>query len=151
MNVLTDVYSKSKRAEVMSANRSRGNRSTEWKLRARLVQAGISGWVIGSREIIGKPDFSFKTKRTAIFVDGCFWHGCTRCRNIPHSNRHFWLRKIRANRIRDARVTRILRANGWRVSRLWEHQIKENPEGCLAEIRDLISMRKGMRAPQKSS
>lgn len=122
----------------MSANRGSGNRSTERRLRAKLA-ARISGWRVNAKEVHGKPDFVFEQKRIAVFVDGCFWHGCTRCRNIPATNRSFWKRKIEGNKRRDTSVSRKLRKDGWRVLRFWEHQMRLEPEKCLAKIKDKLS------------
>jgi DNA mismatch endonuclease (patch repair protein) len=134
---MTDVFSKRKRSLIMSSNRGSGNRSTERRLRARLVAAGISGWRINARDVHGKPDFVFDQKKTVVFVDGCFWHGCTRCRNIPATNRSFWKNKIEGNKRRDAAVTRKLRKEGWLVLRFWEHQLRLDPEKCLAKLKKL--------------
>jgi DNA mismatch endonuclease (patch repair protein) len=139
---MADVFTKSKRSQVMAAIRGKGNRTTEWRLRSRLIQAGIRGWRVGSTEVLGKPDFSFGKRRLAVFVDGCFWHGCKRCRNIPAHNHSFWLRKIRSNRDRDARVTRSLRNKGWRVARIWEHQVRRDPEKCITFINVLLNSRR---------
>ena len=74
---MADVFTKSERSKLMSAIRGKGNRSTEWPLRSRIIQASIRGWRIAPTNIIGKPDFLFEQKKVALFVDGCFWHGCT--------------------------------------------------------------------------
>jgi DNA mismatch endonuclease, patch repair protein len=72
-----------------------------------------------------RPDFVFRTERLAVFVDGCFWHGCPRHVTWPRQNAAFWRRKIEGNRARDRRVDRALRAAGWRVLRIWEHALAE--------------------------
>lgn len=131
---MADVFTKAKRSEVMSSIKSRGNRSTEWKLRARLISAGITGWKIHVRDVFGKPDIVFQLDRVAIFVDGCFWHGCNKCRSIPTSNRQFWVQKIENNRKRDREVTRQLKKEGWTVLRFWEHQLNKEPLKCLTDI-----------------
>jgi DNA mismatch endonuclease (patch repair protein) len=135
---MADVFSKSKRSQVMSSIRGKGNRTTEWRLRSRLIQAGIRGWQVGTKEVVGKPDFLFKKKRLALFVDGCFWHGCKRCRNIPIQNHAFWIKKIRSNKKRDSKVTMSLRNKRWRVVRFWEHEITQNPRKCLATVKILL-------------
>ena len=119
-----DVFDEAKRSEIMSRIKSRGNRSTEGRLRGQLVAAGIRGWRMQARDLPGSPDFVFDSERVAVFVDGCFWHGCKRCRNIPASNRRFWQEKIEGNRRRDRRVSRALRRDGWSVVRIWEHDLK---------------------------
>ena len=72
-----------------------------------------------------RPDFVFRKQRTAVFVDGCFWHGCPRHATQPRSNRAFWRQKFSRNKKRDALVTRTLRRAGWRVLRVWEHELAE--------------------------
>ncbi len=118
---MSDVFSKAKRSEVMAAVRGRGNRSTEWRLRARLVSSGLAGWRVNAVDVLGKPDFAFDEAKVAVFVDGCFWHGCRRCRNIPETNQEFWSNKIGKNKKRDQKVTRLLKKSGWQVIRFWEH------------------------------
>jgi DNA mismatch endonuclease, patch repair protein len=75
--------------------------------------------------ILGTPDFCWPQKKIAIFVDGCFWHGCPRCYNSPKSNIEFWKAKIEVNRKRDRKVNRELRIKGWRVIRIWECRLNE--------------------------
>jgi DNA mismatch endonuclease (patch repair protein) len=107
----------------MAAIRSRGNKSTEIKLASILRANGIKGW---RRHLAlpGKPDFAFCRERLAVFVDGCFWHGCAfHCRR-PSSNRSYWVPKIFRNQKRDAAVTKRLRETGWRVLRIWEHELR---------------------------
>ncbi len=135
---MADVFSKSKRSEIMSAIRGKGNRTTEWRLRSRLVRSGIKGWQVSTSSLTGSPDFAFSRAHLAVFVDGCFWHGCNRCRSIPTSNRNFWLKKIRSNRRRDTRVTNSLRAQGWSVLRFWEHDVKRDPDRCVALLQRLV-------------
>lgn len=129
-----DTICSEARSRNMAAIHSRGNRSTEKALRARLVQAGISGWRMCVREIEGCPDFVFEQNRFAIFVDGCFWHGCPKCHRRPSSNTDYWTAKLKRNRKRDHLVTRNLRANGWRVLRIWEHELAHTPDRVLVEI-----------------
>jgi DNA mismatch endonuclease (patch repair protein) len=67
----------------------------------------------------------------AVFVDGCFWHGCPRHGTQPRTNTAFWRKKIEGNQTRDRRVNRALRARGWSVLRLWEHELKRRTEPKL--------------------
>jgi DNA mismatch endonuclease (patch repair protein) len=78
------------------------------------------------------PDFVFPKLRLAVFVDGCFWHGCPRHGNQPANHRAFWRRKLAANVARDRRVNRALRVTGWRVLRIWEHALARRQEARLA-------------------
>lgn len=68
-----------------------------------------------------KVDIAFPAKRLAVFVDGCFWHGCDLHGSTPSANQTYWSAKLRSNHERDARVTAALRASGWEVVRVWEH------------------------------
>ncbi|MSU57472.1 MAG: hypothetical protein EXS35_04710 [Pedosphaera sp.] len=68
-------------------------------------------------------DFVFQKLKLALFVDGCFWHGCPQHATKPKNNRAFWRRKLLSNKKRDALVTRTLRRAGWRVLRIWEHEL----------------------------
>ena len=130
-----DRFNKATRSEVMRRSRSTGSRTTEWKFRSLLMRAGIRGWRLGHHSgLAGSPDVVFQRDRVAIFLDGCFWHGCRRCRSIPAANRQFWLDKIQGNRKRDRRVMRVLRNQGWRVIRIWEHELKADSGGILLRL-----------------
>ena len=110
------------RSRNMSAVRGRGNQSTELAVARLLRFWKLAGWR-RHKAILGRPDFLWKTNRVALFVDGCFWHGCPRCYKSPRTNAAFWRLKIRGNRARDRRVTRKLRRIGWTVLRVWECQV----------------------------
>lgn len=69
-----------------------------------------------------RPDVVFTRDRIAVFVDGCFWHSCPEHGSTPGRNRSYWVPKLEANRARDRRVEEALRADGWRVERVWEHE-----------------------------
>lgn len=119
-----DSVSRETRSRVMAKVRSTRNKSTEWRVRAGLVQAGIRGWTMHPSELSGKPDFVFPYQRLAVFVDGCFWHGCKTCGKVPNSNTAYWDAKISRNRKRDRRVKVRLRKDGWQVMRIWEHELR---------------------------
>jgi DNA mismatch endonuclease, patch repair protein len=146
--IMADVFTQAKRSEVMSRIRSRGNKDTELALAKLLRRHRITGWrrqttlVVRSsrreeahysirksvrasspRLLRVKVDFVFRPVRLALFVDGCFWHGCPRHATKPKNNRAFWRRKLSGNRARDQLVTRTLRRAGWRVLRIWEHEL----------------------------
>jgi DNA mismatch endonuclease, patch repair protein len=129
---MPDTLSKTRRSEVMAAIRSRGNKATELKLVSILRANGITGW--RRHEILpGRPDFVFRGSRLAIFVDGCFWHGCRWHCRMPSENRAYWQSKIAGNSARDRRTTRLLRSRGWRVLRIWGHALA-SPEAVAARI-----------------
>jgi DNA mismatch endonuclease (patch repair protein) len=87
-------------------------------------------------KLFGKPDFVFRALRLAVFVDGCFWHGCPKHGTRPANNARFWREKIARNQARDAEVNRALRKKGWRVLRVWEHELtRKNERRLLARLR----------------
>jgi len=121
-----DSLSTKERSEHMARIRSTGNRSTELKFERALVKEQIKGWVKQPKRIPGNPDFYFQRIRLAIFVNGCFWHGCSRCaRNTPRHRRYFWIKKIIKNKQRDRNVSRLLLRNGYHYHHIWEHQLKQ--------------------------
>jgi DNA mismatch endonuclease (patch repair protein) len=146
---MTDVFSKSKRSEVMARIRSRGNKATELAFAKLLRAQGITGWRRhlaiklqgdrGAKRKSGqvKPDFVFKDRRVAVFIDGCFWHGCPLHCTSPTSNRDFWGKKLKVNRTRDRLVTRLLRKQRWTVLRLWEHQLTRH-RWVSAKVREYL-------------
>lgn len=161
---MADIFTQQKRSEVMARIRSRGNRDTELALAVVLRAHGLTGWrrhheirskVTRSRTAkIGaaqqrrptgifrvRPDFVFRRERVAVFVDGCFWHGCPRHGTQPRGNAAFWRRKLAGNRERDRRVTRTLRRLGWRVVRIWEHELhRRQPARVAAKIRRALKI-----------
>ena len=86
-------------------------------IRPRLAGFQLSG-------DIGKPDFIFPKLKLAVFVAGCFWHGCPQHATRPKGNAAFWRRKFATNQARDRAVNRALRRDGWRVVRIWEHTLR---------------------------
>ena len=119
---MADVFTKAKRSDVMSCIRSHGNRDTELRMAALLRKHRLAGWR-RNRRVTGKPDFVWPRERLALFVDGCFWHGCPRCYRRPTSNQAYWDAKVSRNCRRDREVSRLLRKEGWRVVRIWEHDL----------------------------
>jgi len=136
---MPDVFTRRKRSAVMSRIHACGNRSTELRLVAFMRKHAITGWRRKQR-VNGRPDFVFRKRRVAVFVDGCFWHGCPRHGVKPKTNAAFWRRKIEGNRARDRLVTRTLRRNGWRVLRIWEHELaRKNEPRLLARLSRAVS------------
>ena len=107
----------------MAKVKSQGNRSTEIRLVRMFRLNSISGWRRHYR-LQGNPDFVFPKHRVAVFVDGCFWHGCRKHCRMPAAHHEYWRGKISRNKARDAKVTHLLRRVGWRVIRVWEHEIQ---------------------------
>jgi DNA mismatch endonuclease (patch repair protein) len=132
---MMDTWTKRKRSEVMRLVRSRGNLTTELRLISFFRAHRITGWR-RNQKLPGKPDFVFHEQRVCVFVDGCFWHGCPACYRRPASNRAYWDAKAQRNRTRDRRVNRELRKAGWRVLRIWEHELAaENEARLLRRLR----------------
>ena len=129
---MSDVFTKAKRSEVMSRIRGRGNKDTELALAKLLRRHGIKGWR-RNKPVFGKPDFVFPKLKLAIFVDGCFWHGCPKHATKPANNRAFWRRKLSSNKKRDQVVNQTLRKAGWRVLRIWEHELARKNETQLVQ------------------
>lgn len=107
----------------MSRIRSKGNADTELRLISVFKIAAIRGWR-RNFPLPGKPDFVFPSRRVVLFVDGCFWHGCKKHGRRPTSNTHYWEPKLARNRQRDREVTQLLRTRGWKVLRIWEHDLQ---------------------------
>jgi DNA mismatch endonuclease, patch repair protein len=136
---LADWLTRKQRSRNMASIRSTGNKTTEVRFRELLRDAQISGWR-RHLKLPGKPDFVFRKERVAIFIDGCFWHGCPRCYKMPGDNRRYWRTKVNANRCRDRKNAALLRSLGWRVMRVWEHSL----ESESGRKRVLLFVRKGL-------
>ena len=138
-----DSISKAQRSAIMSCISGRFNERTEISLAKLLRRERIKGWrrhqsikfeTKGLRKTsasdgtifkpVVRPDFCFPHPKLAVFVDGCFWHGCPKCYRQPKSRKGFWSAKVLRNRERDAFQTRQLKRKGWRVIRIWEHQLQ---------------------------
>ena len=109
----------SARSELMKRVKQRDT-SAEISFRSALFSQGLRYFV--NRRIEGiAVDIVFPKARVAVFIDGCFWHGCPKHASYPKTNKKYWLPKLKANRDRDRRQTTKLRASGWSVQRVWEH------------------------------
>jgi len=123
----------------MRAIRGRGNRTTEARFRALLIRAGVRGWTIHATGLRGKPDFYFAADRVAVFIDGCFWHGCPQCGHVPSVNRPFWKAKLDRNRERDRAVDESLHRGGIQTLRFWEHELRRDPRDCLDRLLNVLN------------
>ena len=99
-----------------------------------LVREGIRGWTLHRKDIAGCPDFYFARKKVAVFIDGCFWHGCPKCGHIPKTRSKFWRTKIERNKGRDKRTNQELRRNGVKVIRMWEHEVQANMAKSIQKL-----------------
>ncbi len=131
---VVDFLSAEQRSRVMSRVRGHGNNATELQLVRLFRNHNITGWR-RNVPLFGKPDFVFRLSKVALFVDGCFWHGCPQHRSLPATNRSFWKKKLQGNIARDRTVNRKLRKDGWQVVRVWQHELSErNQERLLARL-----------------
>lgn len=136
---MADVFSQAKRSAVMAHIRSKGNLETEIAMIRFFREHRITGWR-RQQMLFGNPDFVFRAVRLAIFVDGCFWHGCRHHGRVPTSNRPYWFNKITRNKNRDRMVTRTLRKRAWRVLRIWDHELaRKNAAQLLRRIQRALS------------
>ena len=106
----------------------------EMRVRRLLHRNGLR-FRLHRRDLPGTPDIVLPSRRTVIFVHGCFWHRCPDCDlPMPKSNVGFWEEKFRRNKERDAQKLVELEKAGWKALTLWECQLKNNLEGCMAWI-----------------
>lgn len=126
-----DIMSKEKRSQLMSRIRGK-NTNPERIIFSKLNQRRIY-YAKHVRALPGRPDVVFRRAKLAVFIDGDFWHGW-RFPLWQHKLSNEWREKISANRARDQRNFRELRRNGWKVLRIWEHQIEKSPDDCVEKI-----------------
>jgi DNA mismatch endonuclease (patch repair protein) len=91
-----------------------------------------------------RPDFVFPKTRVALFIDGCFWHGCPKCYRTPKSRKRFWSAKVLRNKERDTFQTFALKQTGWRVIRIWECSLNEKSFELLKRTLKLKSPAAGV-------
>lgn len=120
---MADVFSKSKRSEIMSRIRGKDT-GPEMVIRKALFARGFR-YRLHVKNLPGKPDIVLPKYNAVIIVDGCFWHGHKNCKffRMPKSRISFWRKKIEANRVRDVKNRRKLRRLGWNVIQVWECQL----------------------------
>lgn len=130
----------------MQAVRSKGSK-IERILAAALWDEGFR-YRKNDKTVFGTPDFVFKGKKVAVFVDGEFWHGkdWEQRKHDHKSNKEFWHSKIERNMERDREVNRILSSLGWSVLRFWGKDIVSNPDRCVNEIGELLESKKEIAA-----
>ena len=132
---MTDRVTPAVRSQNMA--RIRGKYTTPERYIFAVATAGGLRFIKHAKGVFGRPDLVFPTKRVAVFVDGDFWHGF----RFPQWSRRmaeFWQKKIAGNRERDRRNFRRLRQAGWKVVRLWEHQVEADVLACVLRIADAV-------------
>jgi DNA mismatch endonuclease Vsr len=108
--------------------------SLEQTLASFMWAAGVRGWRRTIRVERTRPDFAFPRHQLAVFVDGCFWHGCPQCCRRPATNTLYWHTKLDRNIERDREQTERLEHAGWSVLRLWGHEVERDPKGCALRV-----------------
>ena len=129
MVVILDTVSTEERSKIMRAIHSKNTRP-ELRLRKALWLKGFRYRIHYGTE---KIDIAFPSKKLAIFVDGCFWHGCPIHSHVPKSNIEYWAPKLKKNIERDKKMDERLQKKGWRVLRFWEHEL-DNLETVKEQI-----------------
>lgn len=134
---MSDNLTPDDRRKTMRAVKGKGTKP-ERRLWAMLAGMGIQGWRKNDSSIVGRPDVVFIKQRVAIFIDGCFWHGCPVCRRkMPKTNQNYWERKIQRNIELSELYDSKLQDCGWTVVRIWEHEIAEL-ENLHKKVNNLI-------------
>lgn len=135
---MRDFFSPEERSKLMGRIRGQGNVSTEGKIVEVLRMLRITGWR-RHLSLPGRPDFTFPSQRVCIFVHGCFWHDCPRCRKRSSTRPEYWLEKIEINRKRDRRVSRELRRRGYKVIVIWECALRRKyPAVAISRLLRLL-------------
>ena len=139
---MSDIFTKEKRSEIMSLIKGK-NTKPELALR-KLVSSTLYPlgyrYRIHNKKIKGRPDITFVSQKIAIFMDGTFWHGYDFENKKLKLPKKYWISKIEANIARDKKVNRELRKMGWKVIRIWEHDLKKKPEKILTIIRKSLEI-----------
>ncbi len=136
---MVDVHTKQQRSFNMSRIKGK-NTKPEIKLRKVLFKNGCRGFRVSSK-ITGKPDIVFTKKKIAVFIDGCYWHKCTKCFIKPKTKTKWWMEKINRNVTHDNEVDTQLKSYGWKVLRFWEHDINKSIDKVLNKM--ITQLKKG--------
>lgn len=136
---MPDVHTPAQRSFNMSKIRSKDTRP-EKLLRHALSQIGVR-YRLSPKLLPGRPDIVIRRASLVIFVDGCFWHGCRWHYQRPKTNAGKWSKKHLENKARDKRVNIALKKAGWRVIRVWEHNVRNDLANCVEKIVSVISKR----------
>jgi DNA mismatch endonuclease (patch repair protein) len=134
---MTDVLNRKQRSYCMSRIQGKDT-GAELQLRKALWNLGIRYRLRSS--LPGRPDVVIVGARVAVFVDGCFWHQCPKHFTMPKSRRRFWATKIQNNRVRDRLVNGMLRKAGWKVIRVWEHEVESHLDFVCKRIASTIAV-----------
>lgn len=134
---MVDRLTVEKRSLLMARVRRQGT-EPELILRKTLWANRLRYRLKSKRKLPGSPDILFPGHRIAIFIDGCFWHGCSLHGTIPKTHSKFWATKIERNKSRDVEVDEKLMTLGWTPLRFWEHEIKGNIQSVIKRIKEVL-------------
>ena len=144
---MTDTWSSQKRSEVMARIRKTDS-SPERILRTYLRRASVRYRTYGN--LPGTPDIIIRASKLAVFVHGCFWHGCPHHYRTPQSNVKYWSAKLQRNRARDRTNARRIRALGWRTAVVWECQVNRSPRLVVERLLRRLEREAPCRPPKGS-
>lgn len=144
---MVDILTKEQRSERMSLIRSK------WTKQEKAFHNHLKGNKIHHKmhpRIEGSPDIVIPDRNIALFLHGCFWHGCKKCGHIPKSNKKYWSEKILKNKKRDKLKEKILKESGWDVITIWEHDIlvKCSKEKTKESLRNITKKEKDLFNPR---
>ena len=131
---MVDHLSPEKRKKVMSSIRSKDTRP-ELLLWEQVDHRGLRRYP----KIHGNPDIGNKSRKIAVFVDGCFWHGCPICYKPPTTRTEYWSNKLKRNIANDERINNTLRTSGFKVLRFWEHEVLKDARACAQKINEVLA------------
>lgn len=135
-----DVFTKKKRSEIMSRIRAKNTKLEIEFLKLLSSQIYPKGfrYIKHCSKLPGKPDIVFPKHKLAVFIDGDFWHGYQFAKNKDRLPKKYWLQKIEDNIKRDKKNQIKLRKAGWKVLRIWEHEIKKNPSNAIKKVGSIL-------------
>jgi DNA mismatch endonuclease (patch repair protein) len=132
------LRSPTRERSLLMARVRRSGTACEVTLRKALHRAGYRYRLDSGSGLPGTPDLVLSRLRIAIFVDGCFWHGCPQHGTVPKTNTQFWTAKVQRNQQRDKQVGRSLKRLGWKVLRVWEHEVRLDMRRTLRRVKRLL-------------
>jgi DNA mismatch endonuclease (patch repair protein) len=133
---MADTFTREQRSQIMRQVKSKDT-SLELRLRRLIWRRGLR-YRVNVAGLPGKPDIVFTRQRIVIFVDSCFFHGCSAHLRRPKSNQEYWDAKIARNILRDQTVNAEYQQMDWQVFRLWEHELKTDVEICADRIESAV-------------
>lgn len=128
---MADNLTKEQRSRTMSRIRSK------WTNQEKKIHNYLKSNKIKHRmypKMTGNPDIFLTETKTCVFLQGCFWHKCSKCYKKPKTNKEYWIPKIDNNVRRDKKNSKILKAQGFKVIKIWEHQVKSSLRGVLKRL-----------------